>query len=669
MQKKFFIFILVAFFAQNCFAQEDFDLGQINVLASRTSLAVSDISKGISVIAREDIEKSTATSLPEIIGSQSGIFVSDYLGNPKGVNIDIRGFGETSKTNVLVLVDGRRTNQVDLSGADWSQINLDSVERIEILKGAATVLYGDNASAGVINIVTRKGYQSSQAPLRVGTEFGSYQYKKGFLSTGGSFGFFDYYFNYSYEETSGYRANNDYWANDYLGNVSFYPTDKFSLDFSTGYHRDRYGMPGALFASDIETAGRRGTTHTDDKGWTSDYFVNIDPKFDFLINENEAQISLFSSYRKRDNKSLSVSSWGRYETLHQIDSFEIRPKLETKSNINDRVINNFTVGFDYFYAKDKIRSGNQSSAPDFVNITKQTFGLYVLENAEFDDKYLVSFGARTSWAEYIFDQRAVSVNKESKSLNDGALNFGLGYKYNEDSQIYFDYSRSFRFPVTDEYYQNVYTGFWGSGGGLNTSLKHQVAQNYEIGVRDISFPWLKADANFFFMDVKNEIYYDPITYKNSNYSPATRHYGFELSGKAQLFKDLLEPYINWTSQDAFFHGGSYSGNKVPFVPKNKINTGISIKPFKNFMTTFSMNYVDKCYAISDQSNAQAKLNSYVTFDVKVDYTYKNINFWFGVKNIFDRRYNAYGVYSSGSDKIGFYPAEERNFVGGVSFEF
>jgi len=530
-------------------------------------------------------------------------------------------------------------------------------------------LYGDNASAGVINIVTKKGHQATELPFRIGTEIGSYQYMKSFLSASGTAKQIDYFFDYSHQQSSGYRANNDYWSNNYLSNLSFSLTDRFSLECSTGYHRDRYGMPGALFATDIDAVGRRGTMHTDDKGWTSDYFVNVEPKISFTIKDSDMEFSSAFSYRKRDNKSLSVSSWGRYETLHQIESFELRPKLQIKSMMTQDIFSDTTIGLDYFCAKDKVRSGNQRSAQDFVDITKQTIGVYVLENIKIRDKLLISFGGRGTWAEYDFDQTAVSVNKDSKSINDGSFSFGLGYKYHEDSQLFFDYSRSFRLPVTDEYYQNVYTGFWGSGGGLNTNLKHQVAHNYELGVRDVSLPGFFADANIFLMDIDNEIYYDPITYKNSNYDPQTRHYGFEVNSKAKFFEDFLELYVNWTYQDAFLKGGSYSGNKVPFVPRNKVSAGISVYPLDDLSTTFSMNYVDKCFAISDQANVQPKLNSYITFNFKLDYQYKNIKFWFSVKNILGRMYNAYGVYSFGSNAVGFYPAEGRSFYSGVSFEF
>ena len=662
------ITLLIAL-ASPALGEEVLDLGEINILATRTNATLSDVSQGAIVIDEGDIRRSTATSLPELIGAQSGIFVSNYLGNPKGVKVDVRGMGETSNLNVLVLVDGRRTNQVDLSGVDWGQISLDAVKRVEVLKGDATVLYGDNASAGVVNIVTKKGYQKGEPAVKAEAEFGSYTYQKGSFSVNGTTQDLDYFFNYTNQQTNGYRVNNGYWANDFLGNATWAATDKVAIDLSTGYHRDRYGMPGALFSSDIASFSRRGSKYEEDKGWTSDVFVNLDPKINVDLNDAAAQVSFFNSFRERYNTGLNVSPWGRYVTAHHINTLELRPKFDVDSKVSDALSNHFSAGFDYFYAMDKVRSGSQGSPEDFVDIVKQTCGVYVLNRMELSEHYLLNTGGRVTRADYHFDQSAVAVNEEKKSITDGAMNFGLGYKYNKGSQVYVDYSRSFRLPATDEYYQNKYVGLWGSGGGLNTALKHQVAHNYELGIRDASLPWLVADMNVFLMDVKNEIYYDPLTFKNSNYSPLTRHWGFELQGKAQVFKNTLEPFVNWTWQDAFFKGGNYGGNKVPFVPRNKVASGISVNFLKNFKATFSVNYVGKCFAVSDLANTSPKLNAYTTFDLRLDYHHKNVKVWFAVKNIFDRLYDSYGVYSSSADEVGFYPAAERNFLGGVSLEF
>ncbi len=180
---------------------------------------------------------------------------------------------------------------------------------------------------------------------------------------------------------------------------------------------------------------------------------------------------------------------------------------------------------------------------------------------------------------------------------------------------------------------------------------------------------MRTDVGIFFMETKNEIYFDPITFENVNYSDSIRRWGVELEGRADLFQGLLQPYIHWTWQDAFFNGGVYRGNKVPFVPRNKISAGVVASIFKAFQTTLSMQWVDQRFVISDQANVQTKLNAIITFDCKTSYQWRNANVWVSVKNIFDREYHAYGVYSLGQDDTGYYPAPGRHFLAGVNFHF
>ena len=98
--------------------------------------------------------------------------------------VDVAGFGEQSALNMLVLVDGRRINDVDLSGVDWSQVPLEHVERIEVMRGgSAAVLYGDNASSGVINIITKKG--TGKPKINLQAEYGSYDMNKQKVSFSG----------------------------------------------------------------------------------------------------------------------------------------------------------------------------------------------------------------------------------------------------------------------------------------------------------------------------------------------------------------------------------------------------------------------------------------------------------------------------------------------------
>src|SRR5687767_4793444 len=126
------------------------------VTATRFEERFGDRPVNLTVITAEDIRSSPAKTVPDLLAERAGIIVRDFFGNnAASATVDMRGFGVTGAQNTLVLVDGRRVVDIDLSGVQWSAIPLTAIERIEIVRGGGSVLYGEGASAGVINIITR----------------------------------------------------------------------------------------------------------------------------------------------------------------------------------------------------------------------------------------------------------------------------------------------------------------------------------------------------------------------------------------------------------------------------------------------------------------------------------------------------------------------------------
>jgi len=132
-------------------------LEEVVVTATRDTREIRKIPANITVIKSEDIEKSGATSLVDVLEKLAGIHFTTFSGNPSQAEIDMRGFGQNGHGRVLILLDGRRLNRPDMASINWLQIPINNVEKIEVVSGANSVLFGDNAVAGVINIITKRG--------------------------------------------------------------------------------------------------------------------------------------------------------------------------------------------------------------------------------------------------------------------------------------------------------------------------------------------------------------------------------------------------------------------------------------------------------------------------------------------------------------------------------
>src|SRR5258705_7039124 len=130
-----------------------------------------------SVITAEDIAHSPAQTVQEIIAQTPGVQLTSLFGGVNGVRttVDLRGFGAFATSNTLLLINGRRVNDIDIQGADFSTIPRDSIERIEITRcNSGAVLYGDNAVGGVINIVLKNGIGGPPVAMRGEAGVGSF---------------------------------------------------------------------------------------------------------------------------------------------------------------------------------------------------------------------------------------------------------------------------------------------------------------------------------------------------------------------------------------------------------------------------------------------------------------------------------------------------------------
>jgi len=631
------------------------DIERIVVTSSRTDETVQRTPRFTTILDAEDIAATNARTITDLLRTISGVSVRDYTGTGKSVNVDMAGFSESAPSNVLVLVDGRRVNAIDLSNTDWSQIALSQVERIEVMRGAGSVLYGDNAAGGVIHIITKKG--RGKPGVTFEAKGGSYDTWGVMAETGGEIGPSNFRLTAETFDTDGFRTNSELERQDFGLGVSRRFGEAWLVDLNAGHHQDAYGLPGALSEANLLALGRRASIYPDDNAETLDSFLDLGVRAD---GDENGILEVRGSVRSRSVDAVYMSSAWRNE--NHIVTSGLTPKYTLKGEVGGRA-NTLILGCDVYRAEDDILDGALAGANDDLEITKTSWGIYGLDQISLTDRLSFKAGGRREAAYYRFRQFTQVDNKAKKDLVDEVFQAGIVYGLGPESSVYCDFAQSFRHPLVDEFFTSNTWGF----GGLNTALSTQRGRNIEAGLRHSFSEAFSGQINYFQHDIKNEIYFDPLTFQNTNYDK-TRHQGgiCEVCWKAM---DRLSLRADYTYTHARFGEGTYEDKEMPAVPPHKASLRIDWQATEALYLDLLLNYVGEMYLISDLNNDYGRMNDYVTLNVKARYLWKGIEFFCGINNVFDADYSEYGIVSAFAGTRNFYPAPGRNVIAGCRLKF
>lgn len=610
------------------------------VTATRFADTASDLPFGVSVISSDEIKRSGAGTVNEAIMKLLGVpgRLDSYGGGDYA--LDLRGFGVTAASNQVVIVDGLKMNEADLGGARLAGIPIDSVARIEVIRGSGAVLYGEGATGGVIVITTKAGRgiarkNSAEIYAAAGSLGVGEVRASGTVASGG----FSIDLATNKRQADNHRDN---FHSDVDGGAVTGQWSNEWLRFGVRHARDELqtGLPGSLTAAQYDANPRQTKSP---QNW-----ANIKNARQGVFAEaavGDWQLAMDADTRSKSLHSYSPTWLTKYEV--DVNALSVRAR-------NERKIGSYTniaiAGFD---KADWTRSDLGSSK----GVRKQeNQGFYLKDDVIFAGGTRLSAGWRTDDIQKDVSGVAVRINERPD-----AWELGLSQPVAAGTSLYGRIGQSYRLANVDEF------GFTTPG----VAMRPQTSRDTELGVR-VNRGVANLDIRWYRSDLNNEIGYDskangpsgPGTGANVNLDPTVRQ-GLELEGRYAL-NSSVNLRLNAALREARFVSGAYAGNNVPLVPSKTLALRADWSPVPGHRIDGGLNWVSS--QNPDFSNL-CTMPAYTTMDLQYGYQFKNAEFALGLNNIMDSKYytQAFGCTAGVTTSI--YPEAGRTLTASMRLRF
>ena len=607
------------------------------VTANRFQSAASAQTQSVSIITAEDIKKTGARTVTQALERVLGLPVKLDLSGTGGGSIDLRGYGETAWSNQVVMVDGLRLSEGDQSAPLLGGIAMDSIERIEVLRGASSVIYGAGASAGAILITTKAGAgvarkNSGSITAGLGNKNQRELAANATFATGGFSMDVGAQKRKSDNDRQNFASDSEnlsvaaQWTNDWLRvGANLGQDDKYSR------------LPGSLTPAEFAQDPWQSLTPVD---WASQR-VNQHGLF------AQAQLGnweLAADAGWRDKKSRSESQWGTYDFDIDARNTNLRARHQVKT---DTLSSALTLGYDQGeWARTTLGAfGNTVKAKNHGFYIKNDLSLTATATQ-------LSAGLRSEKTERF------SPGSPDFAQRVNAWEFGVAQPISQEWTAFGRIAKGLRVANVDEFtFTPGYT------------LQAQTSKDIEAGLR-----WTTAanrlELRTFRSRVTNEIGYDPQATpgpfggRNINFDPITRS-GIELDSRTSL-NERLTLNVNAAVRKARFSQGAYAGNTVPLVARSNLSLGLNWSP----MAQHSFNV--RANMVSSQQvdfNNTYRIPSYKTLDAGYSYDHGPWELQVQAKNLANKRYYTQAYLTGAGTNIGVYPEAGRSFNVNLRREF
>lgn len=420
------------------FAQ-DIELERIVVTPSRIEEGEGDIGRNVDIISAQDIEYSSSGDLSEVLEDITALNISDYgaLGATK--TLRMRG---SSAAQVLVLLDGRPINNPRDGQAELSNIALENIERIEVMHGPGSSMYGAGAMGGAVNIISKKPPKEKQK-TEITSEFGTYRtYIEG-LSHGARLGKFGYLFNYEFKASDGFRTNSEFDAQDAGAKLEYEFSPDNTLGLTYGFYKSRLGAAGTIASPDDDDEERRLKNSLD---------LSLNLKPDDLTGVSAR------AYQDYDRLSFLENTAGSaFDTALKKDIHTTKMRGYDLS-LNRQIFDSYGLLFGFNYVTN-LNDSTTSAKHEYT-----VRACYLENRLAIGEKWNINFGGR-------IDDYSNFGSELNPSLN-------ISYDLNEDNKLHFLTSRSFRAPTFNDLY-------WPDEGWArgNPDVKPEEGITVEAGIK------------------------------------------------------------------------------------------------------------------------------------------------------------------------------------------
>ena len=590
-----FWFLLLSSFS--CLAETS--LPEVVVTATRSAQTVDDALASVTVITREDIDNSQALTLPEVLRSVPGLDLTTQGGYGKVTSVFLRG---TESDHVLVLIDGVKVGSATAGTTAFEHLPLSQIERIEIVRGPRSSLYGSEAIGGVIQIFTRQGKgKKPRVELSAGMgEDSTYEFTAG-VSGSIKDNWYSFYANNL--QTDGFNA--------YNGSTSFFGPPTFEPD-ADGYKNTSYGINlGHRFEKNftLEANAMRANANNeyDSSGANQADIVQqvIGLKADYLLNQSwQMSLNLGNSRDELENFGHNTTA-SFFNTKRSTASFQ--------TNFLYSETNSLIVGYDYLL--DEVDSSTK-----FAQTSRNNHGIFLESQSQFGQTDLI-IGLRQD------------DNEQFGKHSTG--NIALGYAVNPQTRVFISYGTAFKAPTFNDLYWPSSAFFSG-----NPNLNPEESESIEIGLKgkQADYRW---SLNAYRTTINQMISYqtDPVTFKGTMVN----------IDKAKI--KGIDAALNWRQAGFEFNlTGSWlkpeddtTGKLLPRRAEKTLNIELAERKGAGRL---GISWLIQSHRYDDAANKQ-RLSGYGILNLTADY-YFNKN-WFmrtRLENALDKEYETVRFYNT-----------------------